>query len=434
MAKHAKLGASAAYRWMNCPGSVRVIDALPPEERDRTSSHAEQGSAAHALGEECLRQGKDAEAFLGCVVAKHDRTGDYVVMPPEFPCDARTDYVVDEEMADAVQVYLDEVRRHLERLPAAELLVEERVAPLPSRPTMFGTADAIIHDVVDGELVVGDYKHGAGVVVTTSGQVQARFYALGALRRVGEAAVERVTLFIAQPRAPHADGPIRPETIDPAELLAFGDELEAAAARTEDPDAPLAAGEWCRFCPAAGGCPELRRRAFEEAAGDFSDDMLPATVEPERRLPLPDSQDPELLARALNAVPMIDAWCREVEGLAQRQMERGVSLPGWKLVRKRANRRWMDAKAVETALRNRKGVKVGDVYDRKLRSPAKLEKVKTIGKEWVERHCYRPDGELTVARADDPRPAAALPASVDFAEDLAALPPPALDPADPIFD
>ena len=83
--EHSEIGASGAKRWMNCPGSVRLCRTIPNE----SSAAAEEGTAAHELAETCLKSGQDAVEFI-------DRTVH--------------GFTVDEDMAEAVQVYLDYIR------------------------------------------------------------------------------------------------------------------------------------------------------------------------------------------------------------------------------------------------------------------------------------------------------------------------------------
>ena len=58
---HSMLGASKAHRWMRCPASVQLEATIPDEE----SFYAAEGTAAHALAEECLRSQKPPEHFIG---------------------------------------------------------------------------------------------------------------------------------------------------------------------------------------------------------------------------------------------------------------------------------------------------------------------------------------------------------------------------------
>lgn len=123
MTKHATLSPSAAHRWMSCPGSVRMSAGIPR----KSSPDAALGTAAHKLGEICLREGKDAKPFIGTII------------------DTETDgsWEVTKEMAECVQHYLDEVLR-LQKILGGVLHVEERLDLTALVPDMFGTADAVI--------------------------------------------------------------------------------------------------------------------------------------------------------------------------------------------------------------------------------------------------------------------------------------------------
>ena len=57
---HAALGASAAHRWMRCPGSIRLSDGIEAP----ASTYAEEGAAAHVLAKICLDDGSDALALI----------------------------------------------------------------------------------------------------------------------------------------------------------------------------------------------------------------------------------------------------------------------------------------------------------------------------------------------------------------------------------
>ena len=412
MTAHATLGASGAHRWMRCTGSPRLVARLTARgqiEPGQTSVYAEEGSAAHALGEGCIASGKPAAAYIGEPIAKMD--GEWQIAPGAI--DDTHMFVVSEEMAEAVQVYLDTIAAEKKRLPCANVLVEERVYPIAgAEEEMFGTADVILWDPVEAELVVMDYKHGAGVVVDANYNVQTMFYGLGALRAIagdnaGDA-VRSVRLVIVQPRARHVDGAVRFFEMSARDLVEWGGVLRSAAEATKQPDSPLAAGDWCKFCPAAALCPELRRLTVETVRLDF-DEPVPEDPAERLKLMLPDPEDARQLGTALDFVDLLDMWCREVEGMALRRLEYGKPVAGrdgdYKLVRKRSTRRWTDPKNVEAALKKKRGVKSADIYERKLRSPAQLEKVKTIGKDWVKGYAEKPEGGLTVARGNDPRPA-----------------------------
>jgi hypothetical protein len=91
----------------------------------------------HELAERCLRHGLNAENLI--------RT-------------AFNGYLVDQEMADAVQIYLDTVRREIG--PGDVLMIEHRVdlSQLNPPAPMFGTADAIVYQPKSQRLVITDLK------------------------------------------------------------------------------------------------------------------------------------------------------------------------------------------------------------------------------------------------------------------------------------
>jgi len=399
---HAILGASSASRWLACPGSVREIAALPASDRNRTSTYADEGSAAHTLAERCLRHNSNPSSEIGNKI------------PGELQ-----EWEVTEEMAEAVQVYLDEAYYHIDRFGGpVECFVERSVQPL-DRDDMWGTADAIIYEHF-GELVVIDFKYGKGVVVETDWNDQMMYYGLGALHEIGYDDVSRVTLVIVQPRALHAEGVVRRWSLDKEVLREFADQLASGANATKDPEAPLKSGKHCRFCPVAATCPAMRAVVMQTASDDFAD--LPDVIEePKAHVSLPDPQDPEQLGRAMQIVPLLDFWVSEVRSMVQRRLEYGQEVAGYKLVRKKSNRQWQDADDVERRLRNMKGVGTDDIYTKKLRSPAQLEKVSGLGdkpaerKKWVAKYAHKPKGGLTVAVEQDPREAIEAPLLTDFA-------------------
>ena len=342
---HAVLGASSAHRWMACPGSVRASAEAPPRPSSR---YADEGTAAHQLAERCLRDGTDAAAWVGNAETVNG-----------------AEWEVTEEMAEAVQVFLDAVRGAVGA--GDTLLIEQRFDLTSVYDGMFGTNDACVLSPARGTLSVFDYKHGKGHAVEARGNPQLRYYALGAMLHTGASGIHTVEAAIVQPRAPHRDGPVRRETVPAMDLFEFTADLRAAAKATEDPAAPLRAGDWCNFCPAAGTCPALRDKALETAMADFAGVTIKVPADP-------GVLDPVDLARLLDGADLIDKWLAAVRAHALHLAESGVVVPGYKLVDKRAVRKWRDDGSVPQALSGL-GLDQDDIYDRKLRSPAAVEKL-----------------------------------------------------------
>lgn len=348
---HAKLGASSSHRWMACPASIRLSAGIP----NRSSVYADEGTAAHQLAERALRASMSfakpisAAAYIG-----------------ENEMVRGTAWPVTEEMADAVQVFLDAVRDTAQL--GDRLLIEQRFDLSAIHPNMFGTNDACVISPSRKTLFVLDYKHGKGHAVEAVGNPQLRYYGLGALlNSAGGGGIDTIVITIVQPRAPHRDGPIRSETISVLELLEWTGDLKAAAVRTMDPAAPIKAGSHCLFCPAAGVCPALRDKALEEAMADFATATITVPASPEV---LSDAE----IARLLDNADLIDNWLSAVRSHALHRAESGHELPGYKLVSKRATRKWVDDGQVPQAL-SALGLEGSEIYTRKLLSPAQIEKL-----------------------------------------------------------
>jgi len=322
MAKHSKIGASSYSRWGACPGSVKLSENMP----NTSSSFALEGTKAHDLAEKILTN-QDV-----------------------------SDIDYDEEMADAVQVYVSYIQNLA--IDAEYLGVEERFALRSLHPDLFGTSDATVYK--DKILYVVDYKHGAGLAVEIENNKQLQFYALGALMKLG-VPCSHVEMVIVQPRAFHADGPIRKWRIPVIDLIEFGADLKDDAYKTEDPNAIIVSGDHCRFCPAAPICPELHSTALETAKIEFAPTL---------------SYDPEQLADVLTKLPAIKAWTKAVEDFAFREAEAGRIPPGQKLVPKRAMRKWADEAEAQSYLLNGDfDLAPTDIVTEKIKSPAQVEKL-----------------------------------------------------------
>jgi hypothetical protein len=167
---------------------------------------------------------------------------------------------------------------------------------------------------------------------------------------------------------------VRSVEIGPLELLDWSIRIAEALAATEEPDAPLVAGSWCDWCPAAAVCPENTRRSLAVAQADFED-----LSEKRVNLPAPERLSREDLGVVLDGLPLLEAWAEAVRKYAYAEAEAGHTIPGHKLVNKVARRKWRDE--TEAA-----GRLVGDLFlgedaytAPKLKSPAQIEKL--LGKK-----------------------------------------------------
>jgi len=371
---------------MACPGSLRLIAQAPPET---SSVYAQEGTAAHALLEQCLRSGADPAGRIG---------------------DDIEGTVVTDDMIDAVQTALDTIRPMIGQ--GDRVFLEQRfdLGSLTPPAPLAGTADVVIYKADSGRLIVIDYKHGQGVAVSAAGNPQLRVYALGAALTLGdECPTREVEAMIIQPRAVHAEGVVRSEVIEPFELVEWSADLLDAMRRTLDPKAPVVAGDHCRFCAAAGLCPALASRALAVAEADFQDDALTAP-------PAPDTLTPEQIGRVLSHAGLIERWLDAVRAHATGMLERGEPVPGWKLVAKRATRKWDgEDPAVMAALRET-GLSEDEAAPRKTISPAQAEKLvgKPAFRDRLGALVVQESTGATLAPEHDKRPAVAARAETDF--------------------
>lgn len=355
---HSKLSASGNVRWMNCPGSVKLSELFPQKEAGEA---AEEGTGAHALGEKVLLNAPNAFYYVG----REKFNG----------------FDVTDEMAEGVQLYCDhvvDVRNEL----GGELTVEEKFHLKHLHPLLFGTADAVIRQEF-GKLVVIDFKFGV-VPVEVERNTQLMEYALGAAYG-GD--YEEIELHVVQPRAPHSDGPIRKWSLSYDELVEWGKELKAAAIATEKENAPLNAGDWCKWCPAAGGCPKLGSKALSEAQIEFDDMNAP-------KLPDVLKLSDEQMVRIIQHEDMLKKFIQSVKDLAQMRLEAGEKIEGVKLVKGRKSRKWRDEKEAIAALGE-------EIFERRVRTVANAEKL--FGKSVVADFVVVEEGKLSVAHESDRR-------------------------------
>jgi hypothetical protein len=382
---HAALGASSADRWMHCPGSVALTAGLP----DVGSEHSREGTAAHALAEMALTRRVEPEVWLDTEIEGVKVTDD---------------------MVDAVSVYVRECRAMMR--DASQFWIERKfdLNSLHPPAPMFGTGDFAAWWKDERRLRIVDYKHGQGHVVEVRGNPQLRYYALGLLLAVeadiGPGQIDDVVITIVQPRAAHPDGIVRSETLSYAELLAFQGELLYRADQTVQPDAPLVPGRWCRFCKALPRCPAQLAQAQAAAMTEFSAEALPVLPDP-RNLPLP------VLLRALENADLVEDFFKAVRSHVQARLEQGEDVPGWKLVAKRATRKWTSEADTRRWL-TEQGYTGDEIEETALKSPAQIEKL--VGKKaFPTELTVKQSSGFTLAPAHDARPALPAGAHQDFA-------------------
>ncbi|MFQ0815745.1 hypothetical protein AVM02_07485 [Brucella anthropi] len=384
---HAILSASGSHIWLNCTKSGE-LSMHPDAPQRRGSVYAAEGTAAHDLAETCLREGKDADLYIGL-----DFQG----------------FKVTPEMADAVQVYLDHVRGlpygvyYIEQGVSLSALWEREGKKCPT--PLFGTSDFLA--LCGATLHVVDYKHGVGVPVEAEGNTQFMYYGLGGVLHAlqqGYVLPKFITMTVVQPRAPHKDGPVRSWTIPTIDLFVWADTvLMPAVMSVIAGDTTYQTGQHCRWCPHAGQCPALRKQALTVARTQFDD--VSATPPNPNLIPL------EELGAILEQAELISSWVSQVRAVVSEAIEKGHKIDGWKLVPKRATRKWTDEEAVSTII-EANHIVTDDFYTPpQIKTPAQVEmilkrdkrKLSDIG---LDQFITAESSGTTLAPDADSRPAA----------------------------
>lgn len=348
---------------MVCSGSIVLSEGMP----EKSSEFAYEGTRAHELAEARL---------LG-----------------QSP-------VAEIPMWDFVSVYVEHVM-----LLGGELHVEQRVHV---NEQVYGTADAVVWQPEAAMLHIVDLKYGAGVPVEVHGNLQLKIYALATLLTFKYPA-RQVTATIVQPRCPHSDGPVRSVTYDVVDLLDFHADLLDAVARVRDADFNSTQTTWdaqylqpsekgCRWCLAAPKCPALKFKAQTLAKQVFAPGL---------------PYDAKALADTLDFLPILEGWIKNTREFAYAEAEKGHDIPQWKLVEKRATRKWRDESTVISFFRGHPAD--FELFEKKLITPAAVEKL--LPKEQrglLDELCVKESSGHTLVHASDKRPAVKVDAASAF--------------------
>ncbi len=342
--EHAKLSASSSERWTTCYGSVALSAGVP----NLTSKYAAEGTAAHWVAAYCLTEGDDPRQFLG-----------KTALVEGFIID------LDDELISAVEEYLAYVAS-TEQV-GDEGAIEQSFTPAMKKlhPQFGGSTDYVRWRASEQLLEIMDYKHGAGVPVDVDDNKQLKYYALGALLSNPQWGAETVKITIVQPRCDHEQGRIRSYTFPAIDLVDYAGELVEAAKLTEEFGADLVPSKKaCKWCPAnaANKCPAIEMQTREMVSASF--DMLQ-----------PEKYSLAQIAEFLEKAPLVEARISALREFAYQRACAGETVPGFKLVDKRATRRWKDEEYAKSAFYGLDGA----FTEPELRSPAQIEKL--LGKK-----------------------------------------------------
>lgn len=311
---HSEIGASSAYRWLKCPGSVALLDRFPMPSSDA----ADYGTQAHELAE-CML------VDTGFVNSTDDYTEEQIELVTEY--------------VDWVKTLFASVRSKEGVVP--DLIVEQRFNLKSVSPTAFGTNDVAI-SVDMGPLHIIDLKFGRRFVSPVRNE-QLMYYALGIIEEMSLNPSE-VHLWIHGPRmgldvaSQHWECPMEV-------LLEYHEALKKGAKRVQEEPDTYVTGDHCLYCN-KGMCPKIQ----EEEEG-FFDDIQPIpmvankNITPSDPTPLVHSVDfkdyptDELLKR-LELKDLFTGAFSDIAAILKSRAEGGEKIPDHKLIKSYGHRTW----------------------------------------------------------------------------------------------
>jgi len=357
MTKHSKtVGSSTAARVIACPRSFTLSKDIPNVE----SSYAAEGSMLHEACEVILNGGVDKDT-------------DVIGMETEWGTVTQELYY---EMVDPAMKAFDKLFDD-----RFEYLTEQ-ICHLPDDivPGAFGTADVLgqldVKGAGESYSAILDWKFGRGVAVPAEDNKQLLFCA-SAGRETHPKMFQSDKIFgiIVQPGFSH-DPDVWQFTHDDVDQ--FEEELEAAWQKVED--APLKEGSHCMFCPAKALCPAKHEKIKRVQTLNIQRTSLPENEYIEGK------DLSELLSMATDA----EEWAKAVKKYAHEEMERGVRIDNWKLVNKRATRKWIDDEAAAKFLKGCR-MKKAEIFPAKLITAPQAE-------TWLKANT--PEGRATTIRTN----------------------------------
>ena len=360
MAQHSSIvGGSTAKRVMACPGSVKLVQQMPPKP---SSKYADEGTLLHNVIAEILTTDRTPESYLGTVYEG---------------------ITLDQDLIDAKLRPALDALNEIDPNKEMEYAVEQVVGFDTALPGVFGSADLIGR--LGNRAIVLDWKFGSGVAVDVEENAQAMFYAAAAMRTPATMwafqGVTEIECIIVQPPS------VKRWVTYPSRIASFERELILAVRGAMLSDAPLSSGDHCRWCAAKPVCPVMTG-AVDRALKN----KLHAI-------------DAAQIGVYLKQAELLEAWISGVNELAYQMLDEGLSVPGYKLVPKRSTRKWIDDDKALEAL-EALGWPTRELVEMTVISPAKAEKL-------LKKQKIALPADLvvsistgnTLATEDDPRPA-----------------------------
>ena len=375
MPEHHKYGGSTATRTLNCGAWTHLSEG---KTKGRVGMAASEGTMMHTMFENGMTDPDyDPHHMLGLETVID---GNKVVV---------TDDMI-RKVLDAFDV-MDEV---LENLDPDDTDIQEYEISGEFNAMVGGTADAVTASRELNCFTIGDLKTGDGHMVYALANDQLLFYTWMMVlkyQKVFDFNEEtEFVLYIIQP-SERKDDYYDEWVTDLKDVLEWAEKFKRAVKVCETGKADPNPGDWCQYCPAMLTCPAKTGQIVKAS-----------------RMPSDGAELSELIA-ALNMVDQIEEWCREVRKVAHDQADQGTVLTGFKLVNKRATRKWKDEDEAFKKLKLARKLKLENYMTLTLKSPAQMEKelkkIKVDFKQY-EGMIVKQSSGTTLVKDSDKRPAA----------------------------
>lgn len=328
MAIHLTYGGSTAARTLACPGWVKKAEGIPKRP---AGDAAITGSMLHEVMERCQREEVEPKQCLGLEYRE-----DNVVR------------VFGEDDLELAEIAYAATNRLLDELDIETFEIEPFVQLEPGLAG--GSIDLIGLSADKQTLLVLDYKFGRGRVSVKDNK-QLKLYTVSAEADPATqdmfAELERIVFAVVQPQLWHDAVTWEWENPD---LAAFEESFREAMGETS-----INPGPHCKFCPAEPYCDAKRTSVM-------ASNLLGTDLQEE-------------LAASAAQIEEVEQWLKAVREEVYLQLSRGVPVEGWKVVNKRATRKWRDADATMKALVKTRKLKKSEITKTALMTPAQIEKL-----------------------------------------------------------
>jgi len=364
--KHFKFGGSTAARTIKCPSWTD--EAAKNPQRGGSSPAAAEGTVLHGIMEKLIEDG--------------------AILPADFydtehTVDGHT-ILIDQDHLERLNMALDAYLELDGKYKFDDVLIE---AEFSLTDHIGGTCDILAYNAT--HVIVLDWKFGQGIAVDPVENAQGMFYAMCAEQTLPDLFKgKQIVIAIVQPMPSRHDfGTLKTWEVPAKHFSAFK-QTYMKAVKSKG----YQTGSHCTFCAGAATCPLKVQDASAALRMDATNLVS--------------------LSAALALATQLEPWIKEVKKIAHEQLEQGATVEGWKIVDKRATRKWLDEeKALNFLSKLRRIKKEEYMAPAALKSVAQLEKTK-FDMSVVSDYIIKSSTGTTMAPASDPRDEALSEASL----------------------